>query len=534
MSTSDWLKYVKKCFSLGLNKPHIVKAIDELRNLNQDFGSITEHITKALQKVLDEHINDPLPIQRSVRSLNILQKYHKIRHASEALYSTLQMRWMCSSHQCHSFDVLVLNGEPQNVARHVTCELSVTHDDSSFATKRPLRLEIEQDCDSDDEDDSDLVKQPAGKGIADLDQLAEVLNSSSARPEKTSPAARESKRTRFKEFFKTLRDDKQPGQQQSVPAPRPDVSPVKLASSMANLHVVSPPKPDMTPPKLRDLSLVDDFCKTIYEATSGCVDRSPLGSFSDTRAEWFCLPPILPEAQDNPPATSSVASLGGTSQTLDDLIGWIAEEPIRSLPRPLLFRLASDLAEGLMMFYSTPWLASITLGQNVRYFNTIEEPAGQLRGPYFTARIESKSTLIKGKMTARNLQASQTVMEFGEARNELLFRFGILLLEIGYGRSWSELRQSISRAQSPTTGGQANNNNNMSDYRAAEKLAYHLVNQLGPTYPRIVKKCLGCDFGLGETDLDNEDLQRRFVNDVVSGLQQLQEGMMKGGLGQMM
>ena len=65
----------------------------------------------------------------------------------------------------------------------------------------------------------------------------------------------------------------------------------------------------------------------------------------------------------------------------------------------------------------------------------------------------------------------------------------------------------------------------MSDYRIAEKLAQFLVNQMGLTYPKILKKCLGCDFGLGETDLDNEALQRRFLEDVVSRLHQLGEKM---------
>jgi len=48
---------------------------------------------------------------------------------------------------------------------------------------------------------------------------------------------------------------------------------------------------------------------------------------------------------------------------------------------------------------------------------------------------------------------------------------------------------------------------------------------MGLTYHKIIKRCLGCDFGQGETDLDNEDLQRRFLEDVVSELQQLREHM---------
>ena len=63
----------------------------------------------------------------------------------------------------------------------------------------------------------------------------------------------------------------------------------------------------------------------------------------------------------------------------------------------------------------------------------------------------------------------------------------------------------------------------MSDYRIAEKLAQLLVNQMGLTYPKILKKRQGCDFGLGETDLDNEALQRQFLEDVVSRLYQLSE-----------
>jgi hypothetical protein len=88
------------------------------------------------------------------------------------------------------------------------------------------------------------------------------------------------------------------------------------------------------------------------------------------------------------------------------------------------------------------------------------------------------------------------------------------MLENGYARPWHELKQAVT-----ATHGE------LSDYKTAEKLAGQLVNQLGLTYPKIIKKCLGCDFGLGETDMDNEDLQRRFLEDVVAGLQQLRDYM---------
>jgi hypothetical protein len=158
MSTSDRLKHVRTRFKLGLNKPQIGKAIEELRDFNRDFGLITEQITKALQEILNEHKDDAALTRKSARSLNILQRYHRVRYASKALYSTLQVRWMCSSHHCHSFDVRILDCDPgkgkgkASVTQYITCELAITHDGPSYASKGPLRLEIEQACESDDED----------------------------------------------------------------------------------------------------------------------------------------------------------------------------------------------------------------------------------------------------------------------------------------------------------------------------------------------------------------------------------------------
>ena len=47
---------------------------------------------------------------------------------------------------------------------------------------------------------------------------------------------------------------------------------------------------------------------------------------------------------------------------------------MRSLPRSLLVELESNVAEGIMQFYSTPWLSPTDLGRNVRYFNLEGSP----------------------------------------------------------------------------------------------------------------------------------------------------------------
>ncbi|KAK3326074.1 hypothetical protein B0H66DRAFT_637403 [Apodospora peruviana] len=532
-STSDWLKHVKTRFKLGLNKPQIGKAIEELRNFNQDFGLIADQICKMLEETLDFNAMGP---RRSVKSLNALQHYHRIRLASKALYTTLQVRWLCESHHCHSFDIRVLDRVPDNVKgkskplayRYVTCELSITHDGSSYDSKGPLRLEIEQACDEVDESQS-YPQQVSVTSVDDAQQLTTTLEQSIGRFELTQRTAKPSMTSRIAKRFRGFRDsNSKGGDQQASPATTsaiPSTAPElhKITQSLAALQITSlhsnghPTSSSAGSSAATDLSVASDFCKAFHLAMEGSLGRSLVGSWKDpTHAEWYCIPH---EPQTEP----------GTSQSLSDIIRWVADDPIiRSLPRPVLIELAGNVAEGIMQFYSTPWLVSTNLGHNVRYYNRTDpsRAAVQLKGPYFMARVES--TRAKAKATrpaispglASDSSIGGGAVDLAEARNKLLFNFGILLLEIGYGRPWQQLKQSVAKMPITATGQQK-----LSDYRAAEKLAQVLTNQMGPRYPKIVKQCLGCDFGLGETDLDNEDLQRRFQEDVVLGLRQMRDYM---------
>lgn len=104
------------------------------------------------------------------------------------------------------------------------------------------------------------------------------------------------------------------------------------------------------------------------------------------------------------------------------------------------------------------------------------------------------------------------------APNELLFRYGTVLLELGYSQPWPQLQQLMLKALPP---------HRQTDYHAAEKLAQAplLRSRMGPRCTTIVRKCLGCDFGLGENDLANEQLQGVFLADVVGALQQVERGL---------
>ncbi|KAM7195049.1 hypothetical protein V8F33_006918 [Rhypophila sp. PSN 637] len=545
MSYSTWLKHVKTRFKLGLQKPQISKTIEELRNLNKDFVLITEQITRVLEEAICQHSTNVSggTGRRQVKSLNALQRYHRVRQASQALYSTVQLNWVCKAHRCHSFDVRILdfdtkNGKdkgksPASIVQCVSCELAITHTGSSSASRVPLRLEVEQACEANDEG----VGLPEGPDdAAAMGQLATVLEKNMGRLSVPTPApplvsqsivATSKARRFFKMFHKGSTKKNQQQQAYGPLLPQPASELPVLPESLAGLRIdgisgisdpagTSPTAAMISP----ELSSAEDYCRSFKSASTA---RSLLRSFNVPHSQWFSVP-------QGPDALHI--------QSLSDQIRWIAEEPIlRSPPRRLLVDVASNVAEGIMQFYSTPWLASSDLGQHVRYLqcqSPIDSGAQLVSGPYFSTRIEggtyAKSKIARGRIDAPG-ELTRSTMGFDGVRNKLLFSFGVLLLEVGYGRPWEELKCAVV-AQRPVVGGSAAASRGgqaaaarLSDYQAAEKLAQRLVDQMGMTYSSVVKKCLGCDFGLGETDLDNEDLQRRFVEDVISALKQLREDM---------
>jgi hypothetical protein len=48
---------------------------------------------------------------------------------------------------------------------------------------------------------------------------------------------------------------------------------------------------------------------------------------------------------------------------------------------------------------------------------------------------------------------------------------------------------------------------------------------MGPRFPTIVRKCLGCNFGLGENNLESRELQEIFLVNVVGALQRTEHGL---------
>lgn len=480
-TVSERLKQVRTRFKLSLNKPRIEKAIGELRDFNTDFCLITNHIINALQ-LLNAESQLSIPLPKSTKTINSLQRCHQIRTASLRLYSTLTMQWACSSHLGHIANLCLAHGEedtPVNTrtTQHVSFEIAISHEQDLPENQHPIWLKIEH---------YDQEPQPAisseGKSRAAMEEFTNFLESSAEPFSLKTPtsSSKPRKSVRFNQIQQT----------------RPTIQSIAPCTTNTLQTVVGPDK---------DLHMVKDFCDYFQHLQLSSTNRLYLGFLRDAHLQRFYSSPI------------SVVSCG--SRSLADIIAWVAEEPVlRCIPRQCIIRLAGTLADGIMQFYSTPWLPKSGLGQSVRFFEALATPnaAIQLKSPHFMVKLERPST---GKERAvvplgRTKAIEPPSTPFFGVRNDLLFNFGILLLEIGFGRPWAVLKDKILKTV---------DDDEPSNYDIAEKLAQLLVRQMGLTYPRVIRKCLGCDFGLGETDLDNEELQRKFLEDVVGELQQLGE-----------
>ena len=83
-----------------------------------------------------------------------------------------------------------------------------------------------------------------------------------------------------------------------------------------------------------------------------------------------------------------------------------------------------------------------------------------------------------------------------------------MLLEIGYGTLICDMQQAEDDEQGST---------NYDNYFTAQRLGWLVSKTLSGRYGKVVRRCLACDFGVGN-DLESEDLQDAFYFDVVDQL----------------
>lgn len=488
----------RKQFKLCVKNESVQEAIEDLRSFTTDFNRITSQIIDELKDPsLGSSSSDKPAACTKPSYWNSLEMYRQVRSASSSLYETLALRWSCALHQRHVASITFQDGnKPPQSGKGIKFEAVVTPSESETS---PLWLEIECFHDT-------RTSQPSSglPSVVKSEFNKTWLNVVDTLEKHSQPVSLDSTQ-RMPNKIKG----------QTIPLNRIKTTKVVRfqALSLKPNQVQGPNKgqeQDTThqgDTQLTNLEVIDDICQHLQTSHSTC-EPTYVGYIEHSGLYRF----YMPSSQRFP--TSSQMSLA-------EIISWVAEDEVsRNLPRSAMAQIASSLACAVLQYHSTPWLPEMWQSSHVRFFGIkdwLKDSTNlSLTSPHF--KVEFSKADVKGKGKAMDLSLPPISRYRQAVRNEVLFSFGLVLLELGYSKPWHLLRLSILK-NLPLK--------KQVDYHAAETLAQSpmLRNRMGPRYSTIVRKCLGCDFGLGENSLENEELQGIFLIDVVNTLQEAVRGL---------
>lgn len=175
------------------------------------------------------------------------------------------------------------------------------------------------------------------------------------------------------------------------------------------------------------------------------------------------------------------------------------------------FRLAQLLTLSVLRFHATPWLPNGLRSSDI-YFLEKTSMDPQTGDSALSSQSPSLQALLPGQHipeTAPQVNQQRLALY----RNEALFKLGVMLLEIGYDAPITYLRQPEDNIQ-----GLAPGLDIFTDFFTAKRLGLSALTQLDSRYGKLVKRCLDCDFGVGNDDLDSVDLQTAIVVSIVNEL----------------
>ncbi|KAH7159536.1 hypothetical protein B0J13DRAFT_492650 [Dactylonectria estremocensis] len=519
-SSKEWLSRMGGRFKLALRKSDLSASIEDLRNLNSDFSVMTNQIVSTLGEIRNADLRNAgektmmerKKPKRTAININHIEAYQRIRQASNLLYDTLANDWTCLSreHKSHAASVSCIEPEQVRIAQPVKFEVALTvQEDAIDASSKqdhrlsgPLWIEVEY-VDGSGQDQVAIVKTHGDHQT--LEELSTALTKLSTKALLVAPSSSQN----ISKVPRKVRFDVVPGQ--LIP---PNDSGTSLGGKISSENNDSSQAPPETASEIQviDLMSVSDLCEHLHSQYRLCQSQQCfIGCLGGKQLQRFYIPPADRRVCDEP-------------KSLEAIIAWIGANSMhRCLPLPVALQIAGSLAASVLQFHSTPWLPETWRSQDISFFSTelsVEDEI-QLSHPHFQVQFSNhikKSMSQYSKASDLTLVNSEEVALSG-ARNEILFRLGIVLLEVGFSRPWHSLREEVLNLKKLPT-------NRRTDYHVAEKLCAILMNQMGARYPRIIRKCIGCDFGLDEPQDDleaSEELQDVFLLDVVIELQQLKE-----------
>jgi hypothetical protein len=257
-----------------------------------------------------------------------------------------------------------------------------------------------------------------------------------------------------------------------------------------------------TDPALPDFCVQHDFCAHLSKCNPKVSINRYIGCFEKSG-------PYKHLVYFAPPITSCSMK---QSVSLAQIVRAISERPrADQLLQHERLRLARQLASAVLQYHATPLLRNSWRSDDVVFFGTPESTNSLSLPPHLNVQVGRSN----GTEVATSIKEGKSPVH-PYIRNPYLFNLGIILIEIAHQAPLFSLRSS----QDPDTGRE----NRYNEFLLATRLSQSIGSSLGSTYGKVVRKCLGCDFGEGTTDLGDPGLQAVFYRDVVCELERLERG----------
>ena len=457
---------------------NIRNTIVDLRTLNDDFEQLCNNVVEDSR----DAVRRISPYSAS-RALEIVLSASRIRLASLSLYNTIVEKWSCSLTVNHSANLCVGQEATEGVARFnstrksqvfqeakaaIRFKLVWEHHSADGAAKCPLWLTV----------DMEDIKSDLSSGMAEQGKITASTSSHVQNIiESGQPFPEKKKSVRFADESYNAFASRNFGR-----VPTSNCGQI-YGSKGSHLQFD------------RELELCRYFSRQLNSTKSEL-----LGFWSPNRMYSLIVTSI--DAKCSPEAVS-----------LADVVHMSAEAKEPQSPLTIL-QLAKLLSMTTLEYSSTPWLADKWRSIDIRFFKIFNtQDKTLLISPHISVKAVQRQADWNGNLEVpNNNEVDSQDLDMSCARNETLFSLAIVLLELGFSKPWNSLRKDV--CLEPTSG-------RINDYTIAMKLTRTLSKQIGIEYAEIVRKCLGCDFGLGENDFTSVDLRQRFASEVIDVLERL-------------
>jgi hypothetical protein len=190
----------------------------------------------------------------------------------------------------------------------------------------------------------------------------------------------------------------------------------------------------------------------------------------------------------------------------------------KDLSRYDRLRLARQLAAAVLQFHSTPLLGPGWRSEDIIFFGSNSDTPKQrfkLPRPHLRVQFRDRDRSAPAYPTkeARQEESDDEDEDEDGIRNQYLYRLAIIFIELAHLAPINELYEKH---------GEENwANCRRTKYKLAQRLSKKLSIDFGPTFGKVIRRCLACDFGQG-TNLTDLELRMAFHRDVVSELERLE------------